>query len=108
MARKNRRTGGAPAGRVLLPTAGRSQVVASRSTERSTGGEQETRDLETAPSDSFHRSDPSGHVAGHHADRAPLPHQATIMDVQRFRRRGAQQRRSSGDKRPAATEEETD
>src|SRR5246127_4016317 len=108
MARENLRTWGAPAGRALLPTAGCTQVVASRSTERSTGGEQATCDLETTPSDSFHRSGPSGRVAGYRADRAALSHQATIMDVQRFRHRRAQQRRSSGDQRPAATEEETD
>ena len=48
VAGENRRTWGAPAGRVLLPTAGCAEVVASRSAERSTRGEQEAQGLETA------------------------------------------------------------
>ena len=58
------------------------------------GGEQETPGLETALPDSLDRSDPGGGVAGHPADPAPLPHQATAVDLQRFGHRDAQQRRS--------------
>src|ERR1700747_87935 len=108
MARENPRAWSAPAGRALLPTAGCAQVVASGGAERSPDGEQEAPGVETAPSDSFPRADPGGGVAGHRADRAPLPHQTTVMDLRRFRHRGAQQRRSSGGERPVAAEEETD
>jgi transposase len=82
--------------RVLLPAAGCAESVASGSAERSARGEQEAEGLETALPDSLDRSDPGGGVAGHPADPAPLPHQATAVDLQRFRRRGAQQRRSPG------------
>src|SRR5215469_10253920 len=102
MARENPRTWGAPASRDLLPRAGRAEVVASGSAERTTGGEQEAPGLGTAPRDSCDWSDPGGRVARHYADRAPLPHQTTVVDLQGFRRRGAQQRRSSGGERPAA------
>src|ERR1700749_4046980 len=108
MAGENPRTWGAPAGRALLPTAGCAQIVASRGAERSPRGEQEAQGVEAAASDSLHGSDPGGGVAGYCADRAPLPHQPTVVDVQRVRHRGAQQRRSSGSERPARAEEETD
>src|ERR1700758_902521 len=107
MARENPRTWGAPTGRALLPTAGCAQIVASGSPKRPAGGEQEIPRLETASWGSFHRSDPGGRVAGDYADRTPFPHQATIVDIQRLRRRGAQQRQSSGGERPAPTEEKT-
>jgi len=48
----------------------------------------------------------SGGVAGHPADPAPVPHQATAVDLQCFGHRGAQQRRSRSSERRAATEEE--
>src|SRR5215831_5851852 len=108
VAGENPRTWGAAAGRDLLPTAGWAEVVASAGAERSTRGEQEAPGLETALWDSFDRSHPGGRVARHCADRAPLPHQTPVVDIQRFRHRGAQQRGSSGGERPAATEEETD
>ena len=98
VARENPRTWGAPAGRDLLPRVGWVEVVASGSAERSSRGEQEAPGLETAPS-AFDRPDPGGRVAGHYADRAALPQQTTVVDLQRFRRRGAQQRRSSGGER---------
>ena len=50
---------------------------------------------------SLDRSDPGGGVAGHPADPASLPHQATAVDLQRFRHRDAQQRRSPSGERPA-------
>ncbi len=82
------------------------RVLAPGSTERFAGGEQEAQGLETALSDSVDWSDPGGGVAGHPADSAPVPHQATAVDLQWFGHRGAQQRRSSKRERPAATEEE--
>src|SRR5215469_8757222 len=107
MAGEDPRAWGTPAGRALLPTAGWAEEIAPGGAERSARGEQEAPGVETAPSDSSHRADPGGGVAGHCADRAPLPHQPTVVDVQRFRHRGAQQRRSSGGERPTATQEET-
>jgi transposase len=56
-----------------------------------TRGKQEAQGLETALRDSVHGSDPGGGVARHFADRAPVPHQETVVDLQRFRHRGAQQ-----------------
>jgi hypothetical protein len=82
VARENPRTWGAPAGRDLLATARWPEVVASGSTERSTGGEQETQRLEAAPWDTLDRSDPGGRVAGHCTDRAPVLYQATAVDLQ--------------------------
>src|SRR5215469_11786648 len=108
VAGENPRTWSAPAGRALLPTAGCAPVVASAGAEGSPGGEQEAPGVEATPSDSSHRADPGGRVAGHGADCAPFPHQPTVVDVQRFRHRGAQQRRSSGGERPVAAEEESD
>src|SRR5215469_1536154 len=94
--------------RAFLPTAGCAEEIAPGSAERSPDGEPEAQGVETTLWDSFDRSDPGGCVAGHYADRAPLPQQATVVDLQRFRHRGAQQRRSSGGERPVAAEEETD
>ena len=88
------RTGSAPPGGVLLPTARCAEVLAPASAARVAGGEQETPGLETALPDSFDRSDPGGRVAGHPADPASFPHQAAAVDLQRFWHRDAQQRRS--------------
>ncbi len=92
--------------RILLPTTGYLEIVAPDRAPRAARGEQEAQDLEAAVPDSVDRSDPSGSVAGHSADPAPIPHQATAVDLQRFGHRGAQQRRPRDGARPATTEEE--
>ncbi len=94
VAGEDQRTGRAPAGGVLLPTAGCPEVVAAASAAGVVGGEQETPGLETALSDSLDRSDSGGGVTGHPTDPAPLSHQATTVDLQRFGHRDPQQCRS--------------
>ena len=94
VAREDRRTRSAPAGRVLLPTTRCAADGASGSAARAVGGGQETPGLETTLPDSIDRSDPGRRTAGHSADPAPFPHQAAAMDVQRIWHRDTEQRRS--------------
>ena len=108
VAGEDRRAGSAPAGRVLLPTAGCAADGASGSAAGAVGGGQETQGLETALPDSFDRSDSGSRTAGHSADSAQVPHQAAAMDLQRIWHRDPQQRRSPECRRAVATNEETD
>jgi len=83
VAGQDQRTRRAPASRVLLPTTRCIEIVASRSSARVVGGEQETQGLAIALRDSLHGSDPGSSVDGHFADTAPLPHQTAAVDLQR-------------------------
>src|ERR1700688_4691599 len=108
MAREDRGTGSAPAGRVLLPTTRCAADGTSASAAGSVSGGQETQGLETALPDSFDRPDPGSRTAWHSADPAPFPHQAAALDVQRIGHRDTKQRRSPECRRTARTSEETE
>jgi site-specific DNA recombinase len=94
VAREDRRTGGAPAGGVLLPTARCAADGAPGSAAGAVGRGQETPGLETTLPDSFDRSDPGSRTAGHTADPSPFPHQEAAVEFQRIWHRDTQQRRS--------------
>ena len=76
------RAGCASPRRVLLPTTRCSEDLASGRTAGVVEGEQEAQGLEAALPDSLNRPDPGGHVDGHPANSASLPHQETAMDLQ--------------------------
>jgi hypothetical protein len=65
VAREDRRIGSAPAGRVLLPTAGCAEIIAPGSAAGAAGGELETPRLETALPDPLDRPDSGRGVAGY-------------------------------------------
>ena len=88
--------------RVLLPATGCSEVVAAGSTARSVSREQETQGNETALPDSVDRPDPGGSAHRADPDTASLPHQATALEILRFRNRNAQQCRLPFGERTAA------
>src|SRR5580704_19324823 len=69
---------------------------------------EETPGRETALPDSCDWSDPVSGTAGHSADPAALPHQATAVGLQRIWHRDTKQRRSPPCQRAAPTSEETE
>ena len=83
--------GGAPAGRVPLPTARCFASLASSRAAGAVGGEPETWGHEIVAADSVDRSDWHRSADRADPDRASLPQQAATVDVQRIGDRHARQ-----------------
>src|SRR5262252_10752106 len=82
MVRQDRARGGAPASRAALSTVGWIAGLAANPAPGVIGGEPETQSLETAAADSLHRSDSGRTFARVDANPAPVPQQATTVDLQ--------------------------
>ena len=82
MARQDRARGGAPASRTALSTVGRIAGHAANAAPGVIGGEPKTQSRETAAADSLHRSDSGSPIARVDANPAPIPEQATTVDLQ--------------------------